>query len=347
MRALYKSALGEGHLELTERPLPQMNETDNVLVRVKACAVCGMDHRIYHGSYPCTPPFIMGHELIGIVEKRMEGVASVEPGDRVTLQPHLYSCGICTPCRKGLTQFCKKKRSVGIDRDGAMAAYIAVPADYLHHVPETISDSLACIIEPFSMIYGNIVPVIREIKAQTVAIIGAGQVGMFALVSAKAAGAKTVLMSGIAKDADYRFPVAKQLGAAETIDSTNVSMPDRIMELTDGDGADIVLDASGSEIGIAQGLQALRYGGTLIAMGMSRKETIAVNWDACLKKALRINFHMQSNYQYMDEAIAFMAHPYTDLSPLITKEGRLSEWKKLFDYMDTHDTLKNVLYIDC
>ena len=346
MKALYKSALGEGHLALVDRPIPKINKIDNVLVRVIACAVCGMDHRIYHGTYPCTPPFIMGHEFVGIVEQILDGVTEVRPGDRVTLQPHLYSCGACAACQMGLTQFCKNKRSVGIDRDGAMTSYVALPSAALHKVPAEIPDSLACIIEPFSMVYGNIVPVIKETSAKNVLIIGAGQVGMFALVAAKSAGVKNVVMSGISRDISYRFPIAKKLGASETVNSLEESLPNKIMEITDGAGADIILDASGSETGIWQGIQSLGYGGTLIAMGMTRKESIPLHWDACLKKAIHINFHMQSNYQYMDEAIRFFAHPYTDLSVLITEEAPLSQWKVLFDYMDTLDTLKNVLYID-
>lgn len=347
MKALYKSSLGNENLELIERPFPEMDETNNVLIKVKACAVCGMDHRIYHGTYPCTPPFIIGHELIGVIDKKLGSVENFDIGDRVTIQPHLYSCGKCAPCSMGLTQFCKEKRSVGIDRDGAMTSYVVVPAKCLHHVPVEISDSLATIIEPFSMIYGNIVPVVRKTKAKTVVIIGAGQVGMLALVGAKAAGAENVLVSGVTKDIDYRFEVAKKLGATETIDSMTSSIQNRVMELTNGVGADVVLDASGSESGIADGIKALRHGGTLISMGMTRKENISVCWDVCIKKALHIDFCMQSNYQYMDEAIRFMAHPYADLSPLITKEGKLSEWRELFDYMDSHDTLKNVIYIDC
>ncbi len=346
MKALYKFAPGAGKLELTDRPLPQMNERDNALVRVAACAVCGMDHRIYHGTYPCRPPFIMGHELVGTVERAMDGVTEVKPGDRVVLQPHLYFCGSCAPCQMGLTQFCRDKRSVGIDRDGAMTEYVAVPAAFLHRIPDAIPDRLACLIEPFSMIYGNIVPVIRAAEAKNIVIIGAGQVGMLALAAAKSAGAERVIMSGTGRDVGYRFSVAQKLGAAETINSEEESLLDRVMCLTDGAGADVVLDASGSEEGIWQGMQALRHGGTFIAMGMTRRETIPIHWDACLKKALHINFHMQSNYQYMDEAIQAFAHPYTDLSVLITREAPLSQWKELFDYMDTHDTLKNVLYID-
>lgn len=346
MKALYKSAAGPGHLALTDRNKPVLNETDNVLIRVKACAVCGMDHRIYHGTYPCTPPFIMGHELIGTVEKIHGCGEHVKLNDRVTIQPHLYSCGVCPSCRMGLTQFCKNKRTVGIDRDGAMAEFVAVPASCIHSVPDEIPDSLACILEPFSMIYGNLVPVIRAEHARTIVIIGAGQVGMLALAAAKSVGAETVIMSGITKDAGYRFPVARKLGADQIVDSQTEDLTAKVMEWTEGVGADVILDASGSETGIQNAIRSVKKGGVVIAMGMTRKDGIRLDWDACLKKAIRIQFHMQSNYRLMDEAIQAFAHSGTDLSPLITKEMKLSQWHELFDYMDTHDTLKNVLYID-
>ena len=346
MKALYKSAPGPGHLSLENRPAPVLNETDNVLIRVRACAVCGMDHRIFHGSYPCTPPFIMGHELIGTVEKVLNSTDSVQPGDRVTIQPHLYSCGVCPVCQSGFPQFCKDKRTVGIDRDGAMTELVAVPSSCVHLVPEEIPDSLACILEPFSMIYGNLVPAIRKEKAKNVVIIGAGQVGMMALVSAKSTGCQQIIISGTTKDTGYRFSVAQKLGADQTIDSLTTDLPGHILELTGGTGADIILDASGSDTAISQAIQAVKKGGLILAMGMTRKENISIPWDTCLKKAIRLQFFMQSNYTYMDEAIQAFSHPYTDLSPLITKEMPLSQWKELFQYMDTHDTLKNVLYID-
>lgn len=346
MRALYKSSPGSDHLNLEDRPFPALNEIDNVLIRVHACAICGMDHRISHDSYPCTPPFIMGHELVGTVEQTLDNVSDIRPGDRVTIQPHLYSCGTCAVCKAGFPQFCKDKRTVGIDRDGAMTNFVAVPASCIHHVPEKIPDNLACILEPFSMIYGNIVPAIRREQAQTVVIIGAGQVGMMALTAAKSAGCPHVIISGTTRDTEFRFPIAHKLGADETIDSLTCSFPERILELTDGIGADIILDASGSEVAISEAMKAVKKGGLLLAMGMTRTATISIPWDVCLKKAIRIQFFMQSNYEYMDEAIQAFADPYTDLSPLITKEMPLSRWKELFEYMDTHDTLKNILYID-
>lgn len=346
MKALYKSAPGAGNVSLTDRPVPELNEVDNVLVRVKACAVCGMDFHIYHGKFPCTPPFIMGHEFIGTVEKTLDGVSNVKVGDRVTAQPHLYSCGTCDVCKIGLTQFCKDKQSVGINRDGAMTDYVALPAKFLHKVPASIPDKLACIIEPFSMVVGNFGIPIKEKKAKTAVIVGAGQIGLLGVVAAKGCGIENLIVSGVSNDTEFRFPTALKLGANIVVDSTKESVVDKVMELTNGNGADIVLEASGSEAGINSAISMVKPGGLITVMGGTKKESVNVRWDDCLKKAININFHMMSNYDYMDDAIDIFANPYTDLSPLITKEAPLENWKEVFDYIGEGKGLKNVLYID-
>lgn len=148
-------------------------------------------------------------------------------------------------------------------------------------------------------------------KAKNVVIIGAGQVGMMALVSAKSTGCQQVIISGTTKDTGYRFSVAQKLGADQTIDSLTTDLPGHILELTGGTGADIILDASGSDTAISQAIQAVKKGGLILAMGMTRKENIPIPWDTCLKKAIRLQFFMQSNYAYMDEAIQAFSHPYT------------------------------------
>lgn len=346
MKALYKSAPGAGNVSLTDRPVPVLNETDNVLVHVKACAICGMDFHIYHGKFPCTPPFIMGHEFVGTVTETLPGVTGLKPGDRVTAQPHLYSCGTCPACRMGLTQFCADKRSIGINRDGAMAPYVAVPEKYLHKVPDNIPDKLACIIEPFSMVVGNFGIPIREEQAQTAVVIGAGQIGLLGVVAAKGYGIKQLIVSGVSNDLDFRFPTAKKLGANVLVDSTKENLTETVMELTNGVGADIVLEASGSQAGINDAISLVKQGGLISVMGGTKKDAISVNWDAALKKAIRLHFHMMSNYQYMDEAIRIFADPYTDLSPLITREAPLKDWEEVFGLMAEGRGLKNVLYID-
>lgn len=346
MRAVYKTAFEAGNVSLQDRPIPKPDARDNVLIRVKACAVCGMDFHMYHGKFPCTPPFIMGHEFVGVVEEIQGGTGRVHVGDRVVAQPHLYSCMQCEVCKLGLTQFCKERRSIGIHRDGAMTSYVVVPEEYLHVVPQTVPDKLACILEPFSMVVGNLGIPVREEQAQTVLVVGAGQIGLLGVVAAKGCGAKQVVLSGVERDRDLRLPTGLKLGADFALDSTVEDPVKKIMELTNGQGADIVLEASGAESGINAAFAAVKPGGLLCVMGGTKRDSVSVNWDVCLKKAVRVHFHMMSNYEYMDDAIQIFANPYTDLSPLISHEYPLDRWQEAFDAMADGSSIKNVIYVD-
>lgn len=346
MRALVKFASGEGKVSLQERPIPQLTAEDDVLVRVRACAVCGMDFGAYRGRFPCAPPVTLGHEMVGTVERTWDDSAPVKPGDRVVTQPHLYSCGECEVCRMGLPQFCRERKTLGLDRDGAMAELVALPARYLHVIPESIPDKLACLLEPFSMVLGNFGVPIQEEGAGTAVVIGAGQIGMLGVVAAKACGAARVLLSGVAHDVERRFPRALRLGAEQAVDSTAENVVERVREATGGMGADVILEASGSESGINAAIDAVKPGGLIVVMGGTRRETSAVKWDACMRKAVRVRFHMMSNYAYMDRAIQIFAQPYADLSPLVTGEFPLEDWQEAFDAVAQGTGLKNVLYID-
>lgn len=246
----------------------------------------------------------------------------------------------------GLTQFCADKRSIGINRDGAMAPYVAVPEKYLHKVPNNIPDKLACIIEPFSMVVGNFGIPIREEQAQTAVVIGAGQIGLLGVVAAKGYGIKQLIVSGVSNDLDFRFPTAKKLGANVLVDSTKENLTETVMELTNGVGARY--RPGGQRLpGRHQRCHLPgKAGRSHKRHGRNKKDAISVNWDAALKKAIRLHFHMMSNYQYMDEAIRIFADPYTDLSPLITREAPLKDWEEVFGLMAEGRGLKNVLYID-
>lgn len=345
MRALYQTKRCAGSTMLVERPIPSVNALDNVLIRVEACAVCGMDYQIYRGRFPCNPPFIMGHEFVGIIEQIEGGSGVFAVGDRVTAQPHMYACGQCESCRMGLTQFCSHTRSLGIHRDGAMASHVVVPEKHLHHMPTHVSTAVAAITEPFSMVVGNFgIPIERE-RMKTAVVIGAGQIGLLGVAAAKACGAEQVILCGKAHDYVKRFPVAEALRVSTLLNVETDDIVARVSALTGGVGADIVLEASGSQSGIDAAIRMLKPGGLLSVMGGTRREEVPVAWDACLQKALRVCFHMKSNYDYMDRAIALLAKPYTDLTPLITGEFTLENWQQAFDAMAFGHGAKNVLHI--
>lgn len=345
MIALYKSAPGSGNVSLQDRPEPVLDGVNNVLVRVDACAVCGMDFHIYHGKFPCTPPFIMGHELIGVVELVEGGEGTVRPGDRVTAQPHLYACGHCPACKMGLTQLCAQTRSLGIHRDGAMASYVAVPESCLHIVPRDVPTSQAAILEPFSMVLGNFgIPIERQ-AMETAVIMGAGQVGLLGVAAARACGAKRIILCGRTQDTTLGFPAAEQLGATALIDTDRDDAAARVLAMTGNVGADIVLEASGASACINAAMAMVKAGGLITVMGGTRQDTVPVTWDACLRKAVRVCFHMKSNYQYMDRAIALLAEGSNSLAPVVTGEYSLSDWQAAFQAIEERRCIKNVLLL--
>lgn len=345
MKALYQSGRCAGNTALVERPIPSVNALDNVLIHVDTCAVCGMDYQIYRGRFPCTPPFIMGHEFVGTIEQISGGSGAFSVGDRVTAQPHLYACGQCDACRMGLTQFCNHTRSLGIHRNGAMTSHVVVPEQYLHRMPAHVPATVAAITEPFSMVLGNFGIPIEQERMKTAVVIGAGQIGLLGVAAAKACGAEQVILCGKTHDYAQRFPIAEALQVSTLLNAETDDVAARVLALTGGVGADIVLEASGSQSGIAAAMQMLKPGGLLSVMGGTRREELPVPWDTCLRKALRVCFHMKSNYDHMGRAIELLAQPYTDLTPLITGEFALDDWQRAFDAISSGHGAKNVIHI--
>lgn len=342
MRALYKSAPGPDTSRLENRPIPPITPTDNVRVNVLACAVCGMDVHILHGKFDCTPPFVMGHEFVGIVETVGPGVTSVQPGDRVVAQPHLYTCGTCPLCQNGFSQYCAHKQTLGIHRDGAMAEYVSLPAAALHKIPRSIPDALACLVEPMTILVDDVIDYPKLQPGETVVIIGAGQIAQLAVVAAKSAGAR-VFVSGTPNSAALRLPAALKLGADAVSGGGEEEVLARVMDMTGGQGADLVVETSGSEAGIRTGIRLLRVGGRMSVMGLTRRDTVSIPWDVCLKKMIDLQFHMMSNYTAMDRAADIFAHYPHDLSPLVTHIEPLENWQFVFDELTDGKGIKGVL----
>jgi threonine dehydrogenase-like Zn-dependent dehydrogenase len=344
MKALYKTSPGAHTSALVDRPEPELAAPQDVKIKVSAVAVCGMDVHIYHGKFDCTPPFIMGHEMVGRVVETGSAVSEFKAGDRVVAAPHHYACGACEACLRGAPQSCPEKRTMGIQRDGAMAAYVVVREEYLRHVPANIPDKIAALIEPMTIVTTDILVNSALRPGETVAIIGAGQIGQLSLVAAKGGGASTVIMTGIDADVPVRFPAARKLGADYTINSLQEDAAAKIRQLTGGHGADLVVEVSGSQEGITTAIDAARIKGRICLLGMSRKPSVGVDWDKMLKKMLTLQFNMMADYRHMRKAMDIFASYPLDLSPLVTHEAPLEDWKRIFDELSAGKGIKAVLY---
>lgn len=344
MKALYKHKPGSKTTELIERPIPQIVELDDVLIKVKAVAVCGMDIHIFHGKFPCSPPFIMGHEFVGIVEEIGKGVHEIQVGQRVVAQPHLYECGKCKACVSGAPQSCEHKKTIGISRDGAMAEYIVVPSRYLHGIPDKIPDKFATLIEPMTIVVSDLFRVGLK-KGDSVAIIGAGQIAQLAVVAAKALGASTVFVIGKEMDIPKRFKAAKELGADYTLSAGICDIYSKVMEVTNNKGVDVIFEASGSEVGINTAIDIVRLCGKMSLLGLTRKDHISVQWDKMMNKMVFLQFNMMSDYSLMNKTIEIFSNPPCDLSPLISHEATLDDWEDIFNELTLGNGIKAVLTI--
>jgi len=272
MRALVKPAPGTG-MVLQEVPVPSPGPND-VLIRVLNAGVCGTDLHIWEwdqwAAGRLQPPVVIGHEFSGRIERlgpeaRAEGLLAV--GDLVTAEGHIV-CGHCLPCRTGNAHLCTRTRVIGVDRDGAFADYIAMPASNL--IPlDGISPEVGAVMDPL----GNAVHTVlegTEIPGATVFVLGCGPIGCFAVGVARAAGASLVIASDLNP---RRLAIAQAMGAHVILDATREDVIARIGELTGGDGVDVVCEMSGHPAGHAQAFAAARLGGRVNLLGTPSRTT--------------------------------------------------------------------------
>ncbi|HET8637005.1 MAG TPA: galactitol-1-phosphate 5-dehydrogenase, partial [Acidobacteriaceae bacterium] len=255
------------HLEIADMPVPALGPND-VLVRVKACGICGSDVHGYDGSSGRRiPPIVMGHEAAGTIAAIGSGVSGFRQGDRVTFDSTVY-CGQCEFCARGEVNLCDQRQVVGVScgdyrRHGAFAEYVSVPAHILYPLPDSVSFAEGAMLEAVSVAL-HAVRISPPIRGGTVLVIGAGMIGLLILQAAKAAGAACVLIADV--DAT-RLNLARQVGADETIHASGAALQSEVMRLTSGKGVDVALEAVGRNETVAAAIQSVRKGGGVMLVG--------------------------------------------------------------------------------
>ena len=250
-----------------EVPEPEIG-TDEVLIQVKACGICGSDvHGMDGSTGRRVPPLIMGHEAAGIVARVGGEVKDLGEGRRVTFDSTIY-CGACEYCRNGQINLCHNRRVVGVScdeysRNGAFAEYVAVPRRIVYPIPDSLSFEQAATVEPLSVAV-HAVNRAGVARNHTAVVIGAGMIGLLAIQVLKASGCGPIF----AVDIDSgRLELACRLGAKECISPELVDVPAAVMEHTGNRGADIVLEAVGLASTVKTAVACLRKGGSLVLVG--------------------------------------------------------------------------------
>jgi threonine dehydrogenase-like Zn-dependent dehydrogenase len=275
MQALLYPAYGE--LEVRDVPEPSPGPGE-VLVRVGACGICGSETGSFAArSTRRVPPVIMGHEFAGTVAALGEGVTGLRVGERVVVNS-LVHCGACDLCRRGLTHLCRQRQVFGMHRPGAFAELVAAPAGIVYPMPESMTAVLGALVEPLA----NGVHVIRLAQGnpmERVVVLGAGPIGLMCLQAALQLGARQVAVSEVNAG---RREVALALGAATAWDPRDGGLVAGSAAFTDGQGADLVVDAVGSAQTKRDAVTLARPGGDIVWIGLHGDEVTFNSFDLIL-----------------------------------------------------------------
>lgn len=331
MKALMKTAKGVGHFEIRDVPIPTIKKDDDVLIKVSAAGVCGTDVHIYHDMFQNYPPVILGHEFSGVVAEIGSAVTRFKVGDRVVGEPHTLFCGKCDMCRAGKIQLCASKRSPGWGIDGAFTDYLVMPELFLHHIPDNVPDDIAALAEPMAIVTHEVLERATVEPQDVVAIVGAGPIGLLASVAARAGGASRVIVLGTDVDEALRFPAAMKLGVDAVINVLHENAAEKVLALTDGRGADLVVEASGAESGINTAIDIVKKCGRICVIGMPNKERVSVQWLKMINKVVDVVFNLSSSVSSWERALSIMAHTIYDLRAVITHYANIEDWESVFD----------------
>ncbi len=341
MKALVKTAKGEGNIEVKNMPYPSLPAGDWVIIKVRAAGVCGTDLHIWHDMYPYWPPVILGHEFAGEIAETGKDVKRFSVGDRVVCEPHSLACGVCELCREGRIQQCAEKRSPGWGINGGFAEYVAMPEKLLHRIPEKMSFEIAALAEPMAITVHHVTELCGIGCMDTVAVSGAGPIGIMAAFVAKASGAGRVIITGMDACEAVRFPAALKLGADDVINVCKKSAYDEVMHITGGRGADVVIETSGAAPAISDSIRMTKKYGRLCAIGLGR-ESSEIPWKQIVMRSVTVVGCMSSGYSAWDKALKLMDGTEKDISCLITHRVKLEDWKETFLDLEAERGIKAV-----
>lgn len=268
-------------IEIRDIPMPEVKEGE-ALLKVKYVGICGADLASFTGNQPFTTyPRIPGHEFSAEIAEIPENDKGLRVGDIVTCNPY-FNCGECYSCKRGFVNCCTDNQTMGVQRDGAFCEYIAMPVERIYKGKGLSAEELA-LIEPFSISQHAVSR--AEIKeTDNVLVVGAGPIGLFALLAAKQKCGRIV----VADILDNRLALAKEYGADAVVNTKNQSLEEFTKEFTDGNGFDVCIEACGAPETFLACIDNAAFAGNIILIGNGKRET-SFNHSVLLKKELNVH----------------------------------------------------------
>lgn len=337
--------LGIGKIGFEERDIPKAKD-DEVLVKLEYVGICGSDLHYYEtgaiGDYVVKPPFVLGHEPGGTVVEVGKNVKHLKVGDRVALEPG-KTCGHCEFCKTGRYNLCPDVVFFATPPvDGVFQEYVAHEADLCFKLPDNVSTLEGALIEPLAVGFHAAIQGDAHLGQRAV-VMGAGCIGLVSMMALKARGVSEVYMVDIM---EKRLEKALELGATGVINGTKEDVLERVKELTDGAGMDLVIETAGTEITTRQAIHMAKKGSTIVLVGYSKSGEMTLPMSLVLDKELTFKTVFRYRHIY-PMAIDAVATGKVNLKGIVTDVFELDEAQKAMDYSVNNkaDVVKSVIRI--
>jgi threonine 3-dehydrogenase len=338
MKALVKSHAEPG-IWLEEIAEPEVGHND-VLIKIHRTAICGTDMHIFNwdawARKTIPVPMAVGHEYSGEIVEIGSEVRGFAPGDRVSGEGHI-TCGHCRNCRAGRRHLCRNTRGVGVNRAGAFAEYLAIPASNVFKLSPAIDDEIAAILDPF----GNAThtALAFNVVGEDVLITGAGPIGIMAVAIARHCGARHVVITDVN---DYRLALAERMGATRSVNVGRQSLDAVMKDLGMEEGFDVGFEMSGNPAALREMLRTMNHGGSLSLLGIPPEET-AIDWNQVIFKGLVIKGIYGREMFETWYKMASMLQSGLDVRPVITHRLGIRDFREGFEIMNSGRSGKVVL----
>ena len=338
MKALVKARAERGiWCETIDRPTIGHND---VLIRVNRTAICGTDIHIFQwddwASRTIPVPMAVGHEFSGEIVEVGSEVKGLELGDRVSAEGHV-TCGVCRNCRAGRRHLCAYSVGIGVNRPGAFAEFVSVPAFNVFKLPDDISDDMASILDPF----GNAAHTALsfDLVGEDVLITGAGPIGIMAVAIARFCGARHVVITDVN---DYRLGLARKMGATVALNVTRESIDDTMQNLGMTEGFDVGMEMSGNPSAFRDMMRTMHHGGKVALLGIPPGD-MAIDWNEVIFKGLELKGIYGREMFETWYKMASMLQSGLDISPIITHRFPVDDYQVAFELMESGQSGKVIL----
>jgi threonine 3-dehydrogenase len=338
MRALVKAKAERG-IWMQDIPRPNVGHND-VLIEIRRTAICGTDIHIYQwddwARSTIPVPLAVGHEFSGVIVECGSEVKGFKPGDRVSAEGHI-TCGVCRNCRAGRRHLCINTAGVGVDRPGAFAEFLSVPAFNVFKLPDVITDDMAAILDPL----GNATHTALsfDLVGEDVLVTGAGPIGVMAVAIARYAGARHIVITDVN---DYRLELARTMGASVALNVTQGSLDDTMQSLGMEEGFDVGMEMSGNSQAFRDMLRTMHHGGCIAILGIPPDES-SVDWQQIIFKGLTLKGIYGREMFETWYKMSSMLQSGLDVAPIITHHFDIDDYLPAFELMESGQSGKIIL----